>query len=279
VTEEEVFTFERKPKEMQEEINTLKENMKDFELQMISMVRNLKIDMDNRDKLTEERLKIVRDPSGDYQDLRNNLEYLKKLTETLEEERKKDMLRSKQFIEEKAADLYNDIELSRTQEQKDYDKKLEQIKFEVVEQLIELNDNHKRETREMKYEIDKNKDDIGVLSNNVKNLRRRNHEETDREEVRVLQKSDSQLSMSINQKVEGQIEEKMMNFKQEIRRDYENYVEESINLNNHNFVTPNIEIQRERNFETFSPQKPTIAPEENRLQGISFKSESDFEQR
>lgn len=279
VVEDEVFTIERNPKEMEEEIHTLKEDMKNFENQVISMVRNLKIDMENRDKLTEERIKMVKDPDGDYQDVRNNLEYLKKLTEALEEERKKDMLRSKQFIEEKAGDLYNDIKMSRTQEMKEVDKKLEQTKFEVVEQLIELTNNHKRETRETKYEIDKNREDLNVLANNLKNPRRRNNEDNVKEEVRVLQKSDSQISTSITQKVEDQIDQKLRTMKQEIQRNNEHYVEENINLNNQNFVIPNIERQKEQKSMTFSEQNQHLNSNTNCPQGIIFGSEREFEER
>lgn len=273
------FTFEKQPRELQQELNTLKENMKDFELQMVSMVRNLKIDIDNRDKLTDEKLKLARDPIGDYQSVREELEFTKKLIDALEEERKKDMLRSKQFVEEKAKDLYNDIELLRAREFQEVDKNLEQTKFEMVEQLIENTDNHKRELREMKYEIDKNKEDINIMANNVKNLRRRANEELDMNENRVIQKSDSNILRSLSQQVDEQMDENLIQLKKDLKKECERIIRNEISQNNDDFVMPSIQTQADRNFATFSSKKHTKEVEENILKSSPVKSEYELDRK
>lgn len=242
--EVENFTFSRREKNMQDDINALNERMASFESEVILLIRNLKIDMDNRAKLMDEKLKLQESRPSDGQNLKSELEYLKGLNEALEEERKKDMIRSKKYTDERTEEVFNDLQLQRTQDLKDVDKKLNQAKLEQTEQLIECTDNNKREMRELRYSTEKNTEDIEFLMNAVKNLRKRG-DEVEIQDVKTVKKSDSQLSTTIKQKVDDKLEEQLkklkIDLKKEIKKENEEYVDDCINHNNRNFVVPTIE--------------------------------------
>jgi hypothetical protein len=84
------FTFEKQPdsKDVKDEMAEIKEQMKDFELQIISLIRNLKIDMEERAQLLDEKLILYKIPIENHQAVKTDIEYLKGLNEALEEERK-----------------------------------------------------------------------------------------------------------------------------------------------------------------------------------------------
>lgn len=235
------FTFEEQQYDAKEEIADLRDQMKDFELQIISVMRNLKIDMEDRAKLIDDKLAALKTPNENNQVVRKDLEYLKGLNEALEEERKKDMLRAKKYMEEKADQIFKDVENARNSDKKEVDKKLQQTKFEVVEQLIELTDNHKREIREVKYGIDKNKEDIELIQHSIKSLKRRTVEDPDKDETRVTKKSDPHLSSSPNFLTDQKLDDKLNRLRNEITTDNEKFAQKMIEDNNVKFVIPTVE--------------------------------------
>jgi hypothetical protein len=151
------------------------------------------------------------------------------------------MLRTKKFVEEKVNLMYKDLENVRTVDQKDIDKKQQQTKFEVVEQLIELTDNHKREIREIKYVIEKNREEVEQCQHSIKSLKRRTVEDEQLEEVRVLKKSESQLSNSINNRVDQKLDDKLDKLKREVQKESEEFTQKLIENNNVNFVIPTVD--------------------------------------
>lgn len=249
------FTFEEQQYDAREEIADLKDQMKDFELQIISVMRNLKIDMEDRAKLMDEKIAALKTPNENYQAVRKDLDYLKGLNEALEEERKKDMLRAKKYMEEKADQIFKDVENARNLDRKEVDKKLQQTKFEVVEQLIELTDNHKREIREVKYGVDKNKEDIELCQHSIKSLKRRTTEEPDKEETRAAKKSDPQLSSSENYKLDQKIDSKLNKLRNEVTADNEQFTQKLIEHNNIKFVIPTVENALEKAEEISSSRR------------------------
>ena len=240
----ETFTFSRRQNDNKDELNALYDQMKDFELQVVSMIRNLKSDLEKRCRLLEDKVKFLEKPNDDYQSVRNELEYIKGLNEALEEERKKDILRNKKYVEEKAQELFLELEHQRIADQKEIDKKLQQLKFDQQELLMESTDNHKREMRELKYSVEKNTEDFEALAGTIKSLKRRNEDISDSSR---LKKSDSQLSTSITQKVDDKLEDKLKRLKDELRNEIkkqnEDYIDECIEYNNKNFVVPTVERQ------------------------------------
>jgi hypothetical protein len=254
------FTFEKQPdpKDEKDEMAEIKEQMKDFELQIISLIRNLKIDMEERAQLLDDKLILFKTPIENHQAVKTDIEYLKRLNEDLEEERKKDMLRTKKYVEEKVDGMYKDLEKVRTLDQKEVDKKLQQTKFEVVEQLIELTDNHKREIREIKYAIEKNREEVEQCQHSIKNLKRRTVEDSQLEEVRVLKKSESQLSTSINNRVDQKLDDKLDKLKREVKKNSEEFTQRLIEQNNVDFVIPTIENTVEKAEEYNSEKRSRV---------------------
>lgn len=152
-------------------------------------------------------------------------------------------------MEEKTQEVYHELEHQRVADQKETDKKLQQIKFDQQELLMESTDNHKREMRELKYSVEKNAEDVETLASTIKSLKRRNEEPADSSR---LKKSDSQLSTSITQKVDDKLEDKVKKLKDElkneIKKQNENYIDECIEFNNKNFVVPTVERHCEQNI-------------------------------
>jgi hypothetical protein len=153
-------------------------------------------------------------------------------------------------VQDKAQQLYDEIDAIRKADLNDINRKFQQIKVEHTEALIELSDNHKREIRDMRHSIDKNTEDVEFLMNSLKNLRRRNEDIT-REEPIQVRKSSPELS-SIHQKVDDQVNDRLFDIKSllksELKRDYEVYVDEAIEYNNKNFVVPTVENYSDKTY-------------------------------
>lgn len=235
------FTFARRDKEQREEVNMLYEKMRDFESQMMTMFRNLQADFDNTSRRLEDKITKLESNNDNNSFIKSELEYLKGLSEALEEERKKDLSRNKQFVEGTCQDLYNDIENQRETDKKELDKKLQKQQFEQTEQLIECTDNTKRELKDIKYSIDKNSEDIELLQKIVKALKRRNEEAV--KEKHTIKKDESQITEATERKMEEKFDSKLQNLYERVKNEFKEECEEHITYNNNNFVVPTIEHQ------------------------------------
>jgi hypothetical protein len=85
---QENFTFSKRESENAEEIANLKENMKNMETNILSMLRTLKVDLDTQVKYTDDKFRMLESSPRKVEIANSELEYIKGVNEALEEERK-----------------------------------------------------------------------------------------------------------------------------------------------------------------------------------------------
>lgn len=122
MTEEDPFTFSRKENDFQEDLNSLYDKMKEFESQVVTMIKNQQKDAESLAQQLDDRLSQLEYQKDSTQQIRNELDNIKGLNEALEEERKKDILRSKKFVEDHCQELLSEYERQRDVDRKDLDK-------------------------------------------------------------------------------------------------------------------------------------------------------------
>ena len=250
-----------------------------MESQMVTLFRNLQMDVDNHSRYVDDKFKLLERPTSNRGGLDSELEYIKGVNEALEEERKRDNIKNKQFVNDKAQALYDELDNNQKADMNDVNRKFQQLKVEYTEALVEMTDSNRREHRDMKQSIEENTNNIEFLLKQVKGLRKRG-DETDRLDSTRIRKSDSQLSVSMNQKVDGQFDDKLNivknDLKDDIKREYEQYVDEAIEYNNKNYVLPTIENQcdQSQSYTKRSPKEVKAS-----FPNSSYVNDSDLEAR
>lgn len=202
---------------------------------------------------------------GDYQDVRNQLEYLKSLTEMLEDERKKDIAKSKEFTEDRTQDLWDQVQNQRDQDKTDTDKKLTQFKFEITEQVMENSDLQRKDLKDINYKIEKTAEDIGYIQKDLKTVKKRVQDASDTPVATLpLQRDENVMSNSTQEYVDRQFETKLKKLKNEITEQYEDYVNQTVSHNNREFVLPKIDdkIEHKMDLRAAKSLQPTPSIED-----------------
>ena len=251
------FTFERRDRDFNDEIRILFDKMNELERHLANSINSIKIAFDEEllrlnsktnsiemhTENIEKRIYKIEDKNNDILTIIKEIESMKKMNEALEEERKKDIVVSKNYIDNQIQSIYNKVDKQDGSYYNEFEKQMQKFKFEVNEHTIEQIDKLRRELREYKYTIDQNTENIEEISNSIRTLKRK--EETSKEDSSFVQSDNKRLASNIEKRVDEQIDDKLSRFKQhiksEIRQESGLYIDEAIVDNNKNFVIPTIE--------------------------------------
>lgn len=142
--------------------------------------------------------------------------------------------------------------------------KLQQLKLDFTEAIVESVDGGKKDMREIKYAVDKNSDDIEFINNAIKTIKRRN-EDVVIEPQPSSQHDELKIINAVEGRVDEQIDRKLDRIKQllkkEIKEENEDYVDQCV-AQNSNLVLASVKTQI---AEELDQQKVVVERTKNEL--------------
>lgn len=191
----------------------------------------------------------------------------------MENERKKDIQTNKDFTENRTQQLYDQLQGQIDERNNDFDKKIQQFKFEITESTMENADVQRKDLKNFKYIIEKNAEDIEYLQNDIKNLKKHSQEHSS--SVTSLIKENPNVTSSqienIDSKMNNKIDSQLKNLHEQITDQYEDYVTQTVSHNNHEFVVPKMHdiVEKQLNERMMQPtpsiediQRHTVSDED-----------------